>query len=87
MISEVIYKDLLVDMKSTKDAHDVTLNRMKEFFQPYFRDEIYVDHQPSDGFVIIVTFRENGNDATNIPLNDAMFNIELEPSYYLDCDF
>jgi len=85
MISELIYKDLFKDIKSKKESLDVALYKMQKFFQPYFKDEIFVDHQPSDGFIIVVVF--SGNDASNVNLEDAKTNIELDPNYYIDCDF
>lgn len=85
MINEKIYNKLLKEAVSSKNNLDVSLDRLTSFFQPYFKDDIFVDYQPSDGFVIVVAFKNN--DVSNIILNHALEEIELNPRYYIDCDF
>jgi hypothetical protein len=85
MINERIYNNVLKKLISKKDELDGVLYQMELFFQPYFKDEIYITHQPSDGFVIVVVFE--GNEPSNINLCEAKRIIELDPYHYLDCDF
>ena len=88
MINENIYNELTQDLEEKKGELDASLFKMEKFFKPYFKDKIYVDHQPSDGFIIIVEFENSGlNAPNNIPIEYALKTIEEYPRHYIDCDF
>jgi hypothetical protein len=86
MISEKIFKKLLKQVEKTKISFDCSCSKMTNFFQPYFKDEIYVDFQPSDGFVIVVGF-SGSNELSNVETSHALKEIEIDPEYYIKCDW
>ena len=86
MISELIFKNLLNKTYEKKQEFESSINDLEVFFKPYFKAQITIQFQPSDGFVIVVEFKDD-NNAWNLNVKEVLENIEMDQNYYIDCEF
>ena len=73
---------LLKDAEKAKSRMDGACGQIASILQPFFTEEISVDFQPGDGFVVIW---EDGSEKApnNVPVQDAVSKIKTDKfSFY-----
>ena len=79
------YNTLKNNCKKAENKLDSAVGALAKELQPYFKDEISVFYQPSDGFVVLVlndtpTYEEA---PPNLPIDEVFKTINKDPKFYL----
>lgn len=76
--------NLLKKAEKGRSQMDGACGQIARILQPFFAEEISVDFQPGDGFVVIC---EDGFAAApnNLPVDDAVRIIQNDQNAFLNC--
>ncbi len=85
-MKKALIKKKLVQAGKARLTMAFYCEELAEMLQPYFPTDIWVTHQPSDGFVI-VTKKEGDEIDWNISIVYAIEKIKKDESHYRDGDY
>ena len=84
-MNKKIYNTLKKKCINAESRLNLATESLAEKLQPYFKDEIDVLYQPSDGFVVLVLNDVPSHEEAppNLPIDEVFKTITDKPDFYL----